>query len=146
MMEINSLFCKVDDFYQGFKRLNHRKRLQGGKIKRNRDGVMSPSEIMIIVILFHQSCYRHFKGFYTQHVCKNMKNRLLPILDKLLLRKRFIIETINDQLKNISQIEHSRHRSPLNFLVNLFSGLIAYQLQPKKPSLKFSNQKLALIA
>jgi hypothetical protein len=61
-------------------------------------------------------------------VKSNMKN-------KLLLRKRSIIETINDQLKNISQIEHSRHRSPVNFLVNLISGLIAYTHQPKKPSL-----------
>ena len=66
---------------------------------------------------------------------KNMKNRLMLLEDKILLRKRAIIESINDQLKNISQIEHTRHRSPLNFLVNLFAGLIAYCLQPKKPSL-----------
>jgi len=66
---------------------------------------------------------------------KNMQNRLMIWTDKLLLRKRSIIETINDQLKNISQIEHSRHRSFINFLVNLVSGLIAYCLQPKKPSL-----------
>lgn len=65
----------------------------------------------------------------------NMKNRLMPLIDKLLLRKRAISETIIDQLKNISQIEHSRHRSPLNFLVNLLCGLIAYCQQPKKPSL-----------
>lgn len=66
---------------------------------------------------------------------KNMQNRLMIWTDKLLLRKRSIIETINDQLKNISQIEHSRHRSFINFLVNLVSGLIAYCFQPKKPSL-----------
>jgi transposase len=65
----------------------------------------------------------------------NMKNALLPLMDKILLRKRAIIETIIDQLKNISQIEHSRHRSPANFLVNLICGLIAYCRQPKKPSL-----------
>ena len=65
----------------------------------------------------------------------NMKNALMPLMDKLLLRKRAIIETIIDQLKNISQIEHSRHRSPINFLVNLICGLIAYCHQPKKPSL-----------
>ncbi|SDZ15294.1 Transposase DDE domain-containing protein [Nitrosomonas sp. Nm58] len=47
-------------------------------------------------------------------VRKNMKNKLLPLFDKLLLRKRSIIETVNDQLKNISQIEHSRHRSPFS--------------------------------
>jgi hypothetical protein len=65
----------------------------------------------------------------------NMKNVLMPLMDKLLLRKRAIVETIIDQLKNISQIEHSRHRSPINFLVNLLCGLIAYCQQPKKPSL-----------
>ena len=75
---------------------------------------------------------------------KNMKNRLMPFEDKILLRKRAIIESINDQLKNISQIEHTRHRSPLNFLVNLFAGLIAYCLQPNKPSLGFSRQALVL--
>jgi hypothetical protein len=66
---------------------------------------------------------------------KNMRNRLMPLADKLLLRKRAIIETIYDQLKNICQIEHTRHRSPVNFLVNLVCGLIAYCHQPKKPSL-----------
>ena len=64
-----------------------------------------------------------------------MKNKLLPMLDKLLLRKRSLIETVNDQLKNISQIEHSRHRSVTNFLVNLVARVIAYTYQPKKPSL-----------
>lgn len=66
---------------------------------------------------------------------KNMTNRLMPLLDKLLARKRSIIETINDQLKNISQIAHTRHRSVTNFMVNLLAGLIAYTFQPKKPSL-----------
>ena len=64
-----------------------------------------------------------------------MRNRLLRLTDKLLLRKRALIESIVDQLKNISQIEHSRHRSPFNFLVNLMAGLIAYCHQRKKPSL-----------
>jgi Transposase DDE domain len=66
---------------------------------------------------------------------KNMKNRLMRLWDKLLLRKRALIETINDQLKNISQIEHTRHRSVTGFMVNLVAGLIAYTYQPKKPSL-----------
>jgi DDE family transposase len=69
----------------------------------------------------------------------NIKNILLPLMDKLLLRKRAIVETIIDQLKNISQIEHSRHRSPINFLVNLLCGLIAYCHQPKKPSLNLGT-------
>jgi hypothetical protein len=66
---------------------------------------------------------------------KNMKNKLLPLFDKILLRKRSIIESVNDQLKNISQIEHSRHRSPVNFFVNLIAGLVAYTFREKKPSL-----------
>lgn len=56
----------------------------------------------------------------------NMKNRLMPFTDKLLLRKRGLIETINDQLKNISQVDHFKHRNQTNFLVNL----IAYPLKP----------------
>ena len=61
----------------------------------------------------------------------NMKNQLMPISDQLLLRKRAqLIETIIDQLKNIAQIEHTRHRSPVNFMVNLIGGLIAYCHQP----------------
>ncbi len=68
----------------------------------------------------------------------NMKNRLLPWADKMLLRKRAIAETIIDQLKNISQIEHTRHRSVTNFLVNLLCGLIAYCHQPKKPALQLN--------
>lgn len=66
---------------------------------------------------------------------KNMKNKLMSEFDKCMLRKRAIIESVNDQLKNISQIEHSRHRSLMNFVVNLVCGLISYQRKPKKPSL-----------
>ena len=66
----------------------------------------------------------------------NAKNRLpMPFMDRILLRRRAIIESVIDQLKNISQIEHSRHRSVTNFMVNLICGLIAYAHQPKKPSL-----------
>ena len=68
---------------------------------------------------------------------KNMANKLMPLIDKLLLRKRALIESINDELKNMCQIEHTRHRSPINFLVNLFSGLVAYTFFPKKPSIRF---------
>jgi hypothetical protein len=67
-----------------------------------------------------------------------MKQKLIPLMDKILLRKRSLIETVNDQLKNISQIEHTRHRSPANFLINLLAGLVAYMHQPKKPSLKIT--------
>ena len=70
---------------------------------------------------------------------KNMKNRLMSVYDKVMLRKRAIIETIFDQLKNISQIEHSRHRSPTNFLVNLIAGLTVYSLREKKPSINVAE-------
>ena len=66
---------------------------------------------------------------------KNMKNQLMTMTDRILLRRRAIIETIIDQLKNISQIEHSRHRSIPNFFVNVLCGLIAYCRRPSKPSL-----------
>ncbi len=65
----------------------------------------------------------------------NMKNQLMTMTDRILLRRRAIIETIIDQLKNISQIEHSRHRSISNFFVNVLCGLIAYCRRPVKPSL-----------
>lgn len=76
---------------------------------------------------------------------KNMKNKLMPLLDKLLLRKRALIETVNDQLKNIYQLEHTRHRSVTNFLVNLLAALIAYTYQEKKPALNWPANELALI-
>lgn len=75
----------------------------------------------------------------------NMKQKLLCWRNKVLLRKRSLIETVNDQLKNISQIEHSRHRSPSNFLVNLLSGLAAYTLQAKKPSLNLDKMEAQLV-
>ena len=73
---------------------------------------------------------------------KNMRNLLIPLADKLLLRKRALIETIFDQLKNVCQIEHSRHRSPTHFLVHLLAGLAAYCHLPKKPSLHLDLRPL----
>lgn len=66
---------------------------------------------------------------------KNMKNKLMNLYDRLMLRKRTVIESVNDFLKNICEIEHSRHRSITNFLVNLLSALAAYSFLPKKPSI-----------
>jgi Transposase DDE domain len=67
----------------------------------------------------------------------------MELWEKLILRKRGLIETVNDQLKNISQISHSRHRSVRNFMVNVIAGLIAYTFQAKKPSLKLEKDDLA---
>jgi len=65
-----------------------------------------------------------------------------------MIRKRSIIETINDELKNICQLEHSRHRSFHNFLIDIISGLLAYSFLPKEPGIKYetvnSNGQLVL--
>ena len=77
---------------------------------------------------------------------RGMRNRLMPFFDKIMLRKRAIIESVIDQLKNISQIEHSRHRSVANCLVNLVVGLIAYTWREKKPSLNIRvKEQLQLV-
>ena len=75
-----------------------------------------------------------------------MKNSLMHLSDKILLRKRALVETVIDELKNICQIEHTRHRSQEGFIVNLISGLIAYSYFPKKPSLNLDiiDQSMAL--
>lgn len=75
---------------------------------------------------------------------KNMKARVLAAFDKLILRKRSIIETINDQLKNVFNLEHSRHRSLTNFAVNVVACLVAYSYQEKKPSLNIRRKDLLL--
>jgi hypothetical protein len=281
MLSLEALFCPVDDFCQIFEPQWRRQLLADGRQHRNRPRRLRLSEMLTILIAFHQSAYRHFKAFYTEMVCgywrdafpclvsyqrfvewmpsalmplcaylrqcfgsctgisfidstslavchvrrvhahkvfaglaawgrtsvgwffgfklhlvinergellnmcltpgntddrqpvpqlikglhgkvfgdrgyisqalsrqlrrdfgialitklrRKMKNRLMVLSDKLWLRKRGLIETVNDQLKNIAQIEHTRHRSPVNFLVNLVCGLIAYCHQPKKPS------------
>ena len=289
MMSLLELFVSVDDFCQVFLPFWEGMLIKDGSKKRQRAGQLRVSEIMTIIIYFHQSQYRNFKAYYTEHVCqhlrgefpklvsyerfvilqpsvlgplsaylkslygrchglsfidstallvcdnhrihnhkvfagiaqrgkgsmgwfygfklhlvindcgellacqitpgnvddrapvptlckrlfckliadrgyvstalfeqlfdtfgvqlitklrKNMKNRLLPWIDKLLLRKRAIIESVVDQLKNISQIEHTRHRSPINCFINIVAGLIAYCHQPKKPSLNLSSAGL----
>lgn len=290
-MSLLALFCNVDDFCLAFEQYLDQHRIGQTKGKRGPKPVLSLSEVMTIIIHFHQSNYRHFKAYYTEHVMlhlrsefphlvsynrfvelmpgallpltvylctqlaaatgiafidstplavchnrridrhkvfaglaargktsmgwfygfklhlivndqgelitfyltpgnmddrqpvphmakklwgklfgdkgyisqplfdqlfergiqlitpirKNMKNYLMPLIDKVLVRKRAIIETINDQLKNISQIAHTRHRSVNNFLVNLVAGLIAYTHQPQKPSLNLSKEDAALL-
>lgn len=288
---LTTLFVLVDDFNQEFMPKFVKHLLENNLKKRNRQGQLNPSEIMTICIHFHQSNYRTFKYYYTQHVCKhlrhlfpklvsyerfvtltksvlvplcfflqsfkgeqtgiyfvdstllkachikrekqnkvfkglaeksrstmgwffgfklhlvindqgeimafkltagnvddrkpvpdlvknlvgkligdkgyisqklftklyqqglqlvtkikkNMQNKLISITDKLLLRKRAIIESVNDQLKNISQVEHTRHRSVWNFAVNILAALCAYVMQPKKPSIKINSNALVKI-
>ena len=76
----------------------------------------------------------------------NIKNVMMTLKDKIVLRKRSVIETINDQLKNMAQAEHSRHRSFGNFITNLVASLIACSFQEKKPSIKFERENTNQIA
>lgn len=290
MDDLTTLFCSIDDFWKTFKKDWEEKMIGAGKSKRGPEPELSISEMMTIVILFHQSNYRTFKHFYqfisnhfrkyfpklisySRFVCltkdlfvplfayllsragavtgvsfvdatsikvchgkrikrnkvfkgfakrgkttagwfygfklhliindqgeilsflitpgniadvkvldklsqgitgklfgdkgyissklgqellkrglelfttlrSNMKQKLMSLKDKVLLRKRSLIETVNDQLKNISQIEHSRHRSVSNFLVNLLAGLAAYSHQEKKPSLNLDGEQSSLM-
>jgi transposase len=284
MESLVELFCDVDDFCQGFLPVMEKKMISSGLRTRKRDRSLTVSEVMTLLILFHQSHYRNFKAYYLEYVLAHLRNdfpglvsytrfmdyipsALIPLcayfkatclgnctgisfidstsldvclnqriashkvfdglaargktstgwffgfklhlvindrgellnvtltpanvddrkpvpqlvrnlfgkvfgdkgyiskplqdllrqtvgvflvtklksnsknqlpmawIDRVLLRKRAIVESVIDQLKNISQIEHSRHRSVSNFLVNLVCGLIAYARQPKKPSL-----------
>ena len=290
-MSLEALFCDVDDFCRIFLPTWHRQLLTNGERKRCRASRLTLSEIMTILIYFHQSQYRNFKTFYLWHICrycrgefpqllsytrfvaliplalmpmciylntrrgtdtglafvdatslvvchnrrihshkvfkavarrgktsmgwfygfklhlvvndrgellafritpghvddrepvpeltqgltgkligdrgyissklfhvlwerglhlvtkirKSMHNKLMPLVDKLLLRKRAIIETINDQIKNIQQIEHTRHRSVVNAMVNVLAALVAYTHQPRKPSLNISKNELKLL-
>lgn len=72
---------------------------------------------------------------------KNMKGHIMELKDKILLRKRAIIETINDELKNLCQVEHTRHRSVNNFIINILGALSAYSFFPKKPTLNMHMVK-----
>lgn len=74
-----------------------------------------------------------------------MKNKLMALKDKLLLRKRVLVETVNDQLKNISQLEHTRHRSVGNFFINALAAIAAYIRQPKKPRINLAEQEAGLV-
>ena len=75
----------------------------------------------------------------------NMKNKLIPLFDKLLLRKRAIIETIIDQCKNIMQIEHSRHRGVPRYFADILAGIIAYTYQEKLPSLNLTPPQMKML-
>ena len=75
----------------------------------------------------------------------NMKNKLMSLPERILLKKRGLIESVNDQLKNVSQIEHTRHRSVWNFLSNLMGGLLSYTFQKDKPSLNLRDEERKLL-
>ena len=104
--KVTEIFCMADDFCKFFDAMTAKYALKPtGKRKYHRSSTMSKAEVMLIMILS----------------------------DRLLLRKRAIIETVNDELKNIAQVEHSGHRCFDNFIVNLLGAIAAYCLFPKKP-------------
>ena len=76
---------------------------------------------------------------FVTKVKKNRKHVALTPFDEAMLRQRSLVETVIDELKNLCQIEHTRHRSPIHFAVNLLAGLIAYCLMPNKPKLSLQD-------
>ncbi len=120
-----------------------------------RPPTLSQSEAITLMVVFHLKSYRNFKHFHTCRVSRHVGddlprevsyNRLVELMapalmPMVLLRRRSPIETVNDALKNIRQVEHSRHRSFVNLIANLISGLAAYCSLPKKPSLRYETVK-----
>jgi Transposase DDE domain len=73
---------------------------------------------------------------------RNMRNHLMPLADRVMLRKRFVIETVLDTLKSEMGLEHSRHRSVTNTMVHALSCLVAYAFRPGKPSISLAAQEI----
>ena len=110
--KVTEIFCMADDFCKFFDAMTAKYALKPtGKRKYHRSSTMSKAEVMLIMILS----------------------------GRLLLRKRAIIETVNDELKNIAQVEHSGHRCFDNFIVNLLGAIAAYCLFPKKPCINLQR-------
>lgn len=119
--------------------VDDREPLKQGKFLENIKGKLYADKRYIGQTLFENL---FLDGIQTiTKVKNNMKNSLMSIADKILLRKRALIETVNDELKNIAQIEHSRHRSFNNFIANALSAIAAYCFFDKKPAIdvKFVN-------
>ena len=162
LQQVTELFCIIDEFCKHFDAENAGNLLEdnSGTKRRRRAASLSDSEIMTILLYFHFGTFRNFKHYYLFFIKGtmksyfpkavsyirfedgiqlvtglrvNMKNKLMPFYDRMMLRKRYIIETINDMLKNTAQIVHSRHRSVSNFIMNLISALGAYCFFDNKP-------------
>ena len=113
--KVTELFCMADDFCKFFDAMMEKYTLKSN-ISKNLFQRLFVDGIQLITKLKN-----------------NMKGALMSVSDKLLLRKRAIIETVNDELKNIAQVEHSRHRCFDNFIVNLLGAIAAYCMFPQKP-------------
>ena len=119
--KVTELFCIIDEFCKHFDAENAGNLLEdnSGVKCRWRVASLSDSEIMTILLYFHFGTFRNFKHYYLFFIKGTMKS--------------YIIETINDMLKNTAQIVHSRHRSVSNFIMNLISALGAYCFFDNKP-------------
>ena len=119
--KVTELFCIIDEFCKHFDAENAGNLLEdnSGVKRRWRAASLSDSEIMTILLYFHFGTFRNFKHYYLFFIKGTMKS--------------YIIETINDMLKNTAQIVHSRHRSVNNFVMNLISALGAYCFFDNKP-------------
>jgi len=107
------------------------------EMTRNLKGTLFADKGFISQDLFKKLFQRGLK--LITGIRRNMKNYLMPLIEKLLLRKRFLIETIFDILKVHMNLSHTRHRSPTNCCLNILSCLVAYQLRQNKPTMKFPN-------
>jgi hypothetical protein len=104
------------------------------QLTKNLTGVMAVDKGYISAELFRSLYNRGLKMLVG--IKKGMKNMLMPLAEKLLLRKRFVIKTVFDILKSETNINHTRHRSPMNAAVNIISALVAYAFKTNKPKIK----------
>ena len=127
--KVTEIYCLADDFCKEFAKYQEKHMFstssKDGK-HRNKPNRMSDAEIMLIMILFHSGGYRCFKHFYLEYVCKHLAH-LFP---RRVSYNRFV------ELKNIVQIEHSRHMSFNNFIANALSAITAYCFFDKKPAIE----------
>ena len=107
----------------------------------NRKGLLAIASGLFCKLYADKGCIakafaKKMKDFGLDVVTRVRKSMLKIVhseFDQALLRKRSLVETVFDELKNLCQIEYTRHRSPMNFAVNLMAGIVAYCLQPVKP-------------
>ena len=171
---IVEIYCMLDEFSKLFDAAlqAHGHKLGRGRARR-RASLMSDAEVMTILVLFHTSDCRTLKAFTQKlfgrlvgdkgyisralserllakgirlvtRIKRNMKNRVMEVQDKLLLRQRAVVETVIGMLKRGCQIEHTRRRSFPGFVANLCSGLIAYSFLPNKPKINLANESAAI--
>jgi Transposase DDE domain len=111
-----------------------------GEITRHLTGKLFADKGYISREMFHRLWQRGLHLITS--IRRNMRNHLMPLADKLMLRKRFVIETVLDILKTEMGLEHSRHRSVMNAMVHVLSCLVAYAFRPGKPSISKEGQRI----